>query len=155
GSGKRKIVSWDEAYDDIVEGSKDLGTPGLKELAAYVPEDDVMADREKVKSDDMSQSGLDKKSKDVLIDTEQHDFDHKVNPISFMVGERREFMERFVQRSLASANYYHHGGICGISSVVGNTRSYTEGTNKKRQYADIENALFLLVWGTNPMVANK
>ena len=155
GSGKWKIVSWDEAYDEIVEGSKDLGTPGLKELAAYVPEDDVMADWEKVKSDDMSQSDFDKKYKDVLIDTEHPDFGPKVNQISFMVGDRRDFMERFVQRSLASANYYHHGGICGISSVVGNTRSYTEGTNKKRQYADIENALFLLVWGTNPMVANK
>ncbi|MYL61493.1 molybdopterin-dependent oxidoreductase, partial [Virgibacillus halodenitrificans] len=41
-------------------------------------------------------------------------------------------------------------------SVVGNTRSYSGAEKKKkRQYADIENTLFLLVWGTNPMVANK
>src|SRR5699024_4173523 len=114
GSGKWKIVRWDEAYDEIVEGSKDLGTPGLKELAAYVPEDDVMADWEKVKSDDMLQSDFDKKYKDVLIDREHPDFGAKVNQISFMVGDRRDFMERVVQRSLASASYYHHGGICGI-----------------------------------------
>src|SRR5699024_3532363 len=97
-----------------------------------------------------------KKYKDSLIDTRHPDFGPKVNQISFMVGDRRDFMERFITNSLGTKNYYHHGGICGISSVVGNTRSYSASEKvKKRQYADIENTLFLLVWGSNPMVANK
>lgn len=155
GSGKWKVISWEEAYEEIVEGSSDLNTPGLRELSTFVPEEEVMGDWEKVKSGKMSQSDFDDKYKDSLIDTNHPDFGPKVNQVAFMVGNRRDFMERFINHSLGSNNYYHHGGICGISSVVGNTRSYSDGTNKKRQYADIENTLFLLVWGTNPMVANK
>src|SRR5690625_2821298 len=156
GSGKWETISWDEAYDEIVNGSPSLGTPGLKDLAVYAPEDEVMDDWEKVQKDEMTFDEFDKKYKDVLIDTEHPDFGPKVNQIAFMVGDRRDFMERFILRSLGSHNYYHHGGICGISSVVGNMRSYSGVEKKKqRQYADIENTLFLLVWGTNPMVATK
>ncbi|HLR69722.1 MAG TPA: molybdopterin-dependent oxidoreductase [Virgibacillus sp.] len=156
GSGKWKSVSWDEVYEEIVNGSSDLGTPGLKELAQYIPEEEVMKDWEKVQNEDMTFEEFDKKYKDSLIDTRHPDFGPKVNQISFMVGDRRDFMERFITNSLGTKNYYHHGGICGISSVVGNTRSYSASEKvKKRQYADIENTLFLLVWGSNPMVANK
>lgn len=156
GSGKWKSISWDEAYEEIVNGSADLNTPGLKDLAQYVPEDEVMADWEKVNNDEMTFDAFDQKYKDTLIDTSHPDFGPKVNQITFMVGDRRDFMERFILQSLGSKNYYHHGGICGISSVVGNIRSYSASEKKKkRQYADIENTLFLIVWGTNPMVANK
>lgn len=155
GSGKWQRISWEEAYDEIVNGSKDLKTPGLKELSAFVPEEEVMEDWEKVNSKSMDFADFDKKYHDVLVDTNHPDFGPKVNQVTFMVGDRRDFMERFILNSLGSNNYYHHGGICGISSVVGNTRSYSGEKPKKRQYADIENALFLLVWGTNPMVANK
>nr|WP_246569669.1 molybdopterin-dependent oxidoreductase [Lentibacillus saliphilus] len=155
GSGKWKVISWEEAYDEIVEGSKDLGTPGLKELSAYVPEEGVMADWEKVKKGTMTQAAFDQKYKDVLVDTKHPDFGPKVNQVTFMVGDRRDFVQRFISNSLGSKNYYHHGGVCGISSVIGNVRSYSGQKKKKRQYADIDNTLFLLVWGTNPMVANK
>lgn len=155
GGGKWRVISWEEAYEEIVEGSKDLQTPGLRELSVYVGEEEVMDDWEKVQDNKLSQSDFDSKYQDLLVDTNHPDFGPKVNQVTFMIGDRRDFMERFIQNSLGSKNYYHHGGICGISSVVGNSRSYSEGTNKKRQYADIENTLFLLVWGTNPMVANK
>ncbi|MEF2292745.1 molybdopterin-dependent oxidoreductase [Virgibacillus dokdonensis] len=155
GSGKWQTVSWEEAYDEIVNGSKTLSTPGLKELAAHAPQEEVMQDWEKVKQEEMTFNDFDQKYKDVLIDTEHPDFGPKVNQIAFMIGDRRDFMERFILRSLGSNNYYHHGGICGISSVVGNTRSYAGEKAKKRQYADVDHSLFLLVWGTNPMVANK
>ncbi|WP_066174878.1 molybdopterin-dependent oxidoreductase [Bacillus marinisedimentorum] len=155
GSGKWKTVSWDEVYNEIINGSKDLGTPGLKELSAYVPEEPVMADWEKVKSGEMPAAEFDKKYKDVLIDTKHPDLGPKVNQIGFMVGDRRDFTERFMLKSLGTANYYHHGGVCGISSVMGNVRSYSGGKKKKRQYADLENTLYLIVWGTNPLVANK
>ncbi len=155
GSGKWKTVSWEQAYEEIVNGSKDLGTPGLKDLNAYIAEEPVMADWEKVKSGEMAFADFDKKYKDVLIDTKHPDFGPKANQIAFMVGDRRDFMERFILQSLGSNNYYHHGGVCGMSSVMGNVRSYSGKKKKKRQYADIENTLFLVVWGTNPMVANK
>lgn len=155
GSGKWEVVSWDQAYDEIVGGSKSLKTPGLKELSAFVPEEEVMEDWNDVKSENMTQDEFDRKYKDVLVDTKHPDFGPKVNQVTFMVGDRRDFMQRFINKSLGSKNYYHHGGVCGISSVIGNARSYSEGNAKKRQYADIENTLFLLVWGTNPMVANK
>nr|WP_156645322.1 molybdopterin-dependent oxidoreductase [Lentibacillus sp. JNUCC-1] len=155
GSGKWKVVSWDEAYDEIVNGSEDLGSPGLKELSAYVSEEGVMADWDKVKSGTMTQETFDSKYQEVLVDTKHPDFGPKVNQVTFMVGDRRDFVQRFISNSLGSKNYYHHGGVCGISSVIGNVRSYSGEKKKKRQYADIENTLFLLVWGTNPMVANK
>ncbi|MEI3612234.1 molybdopterin-dependent oxidoreductase [Pseudogracilibacillus sp. SO30301A] len=156
GSGKWKTISWEEAYDEIVHGSKELDTPGLKELAVYVSEDEVMEDWEKVEKNEMTFDAFDQKYNDVLIDTNHPDFGPKVNQIAFMVGDRRDFMERFILQSLGSNNYYHHGGICGISSVVGTMRSYSGVEKKKqRQYADVDHTLFLLVWGTNPMVANK
>src|SRR5699024_8085200 len=156
GSGKWKTITWEEAYDEIVKGSKELGTPGLEELAIYADQEEVMGDWESVKEGQMEFDEFDKKYKDVLIDTKHPDFGPKVNEIGFMVGDRRDFMERFIEQSLGTANYYHHGGICGISSVMGSQRSYSHGNkNKQRQYADIENTLFLIVWGTNPMVANK
>ncbi|MYL60295.1 molybdopterin-dependent oxidoreductase, partial [Virgibacillus halodenitrificans] len=156
GSGKWKTITWEEAYDEIVNGSKDLQTPGLKQIAAYVPEESVMEDWNKVKTGEMSQADFDAKYSDKLVDTRHPDFGPKVNQVTFMVGDRRDFMQRFINSSLGTNNYYHHGGVCGISSVVGNTRSYSGAEKKKkRQYADIENTLFLLVWGTNPMVANK
>lgn len=156
GSGKWKSVSWEDAYEEIVNGSSDLGTPGLNELAKFIPQEEVMNDWDKVNDDKMSFDDFDKKYKDSLIDTKHPDFGPKVNQISFMVGDRRDFLERFITESLGTKNYYHHGGICGISSVVGNIRSYSASEKKKkRQYADIENTLFLLVWGANPMVANK
>ncbi|WP_284139153.1 MULTISPECIES: molybdopterin-dependent oxidoreductase [unclassified Virgibacillus] len=156
GSGKWKTVSWEQAYDEIVNGSKDLNTPGLKDLMAYVPEEEVMSDWEKVTNKEMEFEAFDNKYKDKLINTNHPDFGPKVNQVAFMVGDRRDFMERFILQSVGSKNYYHHGGICGISSVTGNVRSYSASEKKKkRQYADIENTLFLIVWGTNPMVANK
>ncbi|SEA92580.1 Molybdopterin oxidoreductase [Thalassobacillus cyri] len=156
GSGKWKTITWDQAYEEIINGSKDLQTPGLKELSAFVPEEEVMNDWEKVKQNKMEFDAFDEKYRDVLIDTNHPDFGPKANQVTFMVGDRRDFMERFIQQSLGSKNYYHHGGVCGISSVTGNVRSYSASEKKKkRQYADVENTLFLLVWGTNPMVANK
>ncbi|MCF6092484.1 molybdopterin-dependent oxidoreductase [Microaerobacter geothermalis] len=155
GSGKWKTITWEQAYDEIINGSKDLNTPGLKDIWAYIPQKPVMDDWEKVKNGDMTFSEFDQKYKDVLIDTKHPDFGPKANQIAFMLGDRRDFISRLILNSFGSINYEHHGGVCGVSSVIGNVRSYSNGKKKKRQYADVDHALFLIVWGSNPLVANK
>ncbi|MBS8266682.1 tetrathionate reductase subunit A [Mesobacillus boroniphilus] len=155
GSGVWKTVSWEEAYKEILEGSKDLNTPGLKEMWKYVPEAAVMADWDQLKAGEMTKAEFDKKYKDVLIDTNHPDLGPKANQIAVMAGHRREFIERLAAGSLGTANYYDHGGYCGITSVMGNVRSHDSEKPKKRMIPDYDNAEMVIVWGTNPMVANR
>ncbi|MBZ4686482.1 MAG: molybdopterin oxidoreductase, molybdopterin-binding subunit [Clostridiales bacterium] len=154
GSGKFKSISWQQAITEIVEGS-DLGTPGLKDIWAYVSKEQVMADWEKVKNGELSQEKFDELYKDKLIDTRHPDFGPKSNQVVSLVGDRRDFIQkRFWSKSLGSVNTIHHGGICGMSGVQGNIHSFTGG-KKKRMYSDVDNAEFVIIWGTDPFVANK
>lgn len=155
GSGVWKTITWEQAYKEILEGSSDLKTPGLKSIWSYVPEAAVMADWTKVESGEMKQEEFDKKYKDVLIDTKHPDLGPKANQIAVMAGHRREFIERLAGGSLGTANFYDHGGYCGITSVMGNVRSHDSEKPKKRMIPDYENAEMVIVWGTNPMTANR
>ncbi|MDN5322114.1 MAG: hypothetical protein PWQ67_568 [Clostridia bacterium] len=154
-SGKFKTISWEQAIKEIVEGSSDLGTPGLKDLWAYVSQEQVMDDWKKVEQGEMTKEEFTQLYKDKLIDTNHPDFGPKSNQIISMVGDRRDFIQdRFWNLSLGSINTIHHGGICGISSVFGNIRSFS-GKQKKRMYSDVDHADFIILWGTDPFVANK
>lgn len=155
GSGKFKSISWEKAIQEIVEGSSDLKTPGLKELWAYVPEEKVMIDWEKVKKGEMSKEEFAQLYEDKLIDINHPDLGPKANQIISLVGDRRDFIQdRFWNKTLGSKSTIHHGGICGMSGVQGNIRSFT-GTQKKRMYSDVDHAEFIIIWGTDPFVANK
>lgn len=155
GSEQWQSISWEQAYDEIINGSKDLGTPGLKAIWAYVPEEEVMKDWRKVKAGTMSQEAFDKKYKDVLIDTKHPDFGPKANQIACLGGNRRDFMRtRIWEQGIGSVNFDDHGGICGVSSVIGNQNSF-EVNQKRRTYADLDHCEYMLVFGTNPLVANK
>ncbi|MFB6159667.1 MAG: molybdopterin-dependent oxidoreductase, partial [Haloferacaceae archaeon] len=154
GADEWKTISWEQAITEIVEGDDELGHPGLRELWGFAPKDAVMSDWEAVQSGDMSKSTFDEKWGDALIDTDHPDLGPKANQIVDVGGFRRNFIRaRLWKQGLGSINSAHHAGTCGFSSVMGNVRSY--GAPKKRQYPDIENCEYLLVWGTNPMVANK
>ncbi|XJZ28913.1 molybdopterin-dependent oxidoreductase [Bacillota bacterium Lsc_1132] len=155
GSGVWKTITWEQAYKEILEGSTDLGTPGLKQIWAYAPKEQVMGDWEKVKAGTMDKADFAKKYKDILIDTNHPDLGPKSNQIAIMAGHRRDFIERLAEGSLGTANYYDHGGVCGITSVMGNVRSFDAENPKKRMIPDYENAEYVLVWGTNPMTANR
>ncbi|UAC48774.1 molybdopterin-dependent oxidoreductase [Bacillus aquiflavi] len=155
GSGVWKSISWEEAYKEILDGSKTLGTPGLKEIWAYASEDVVMKDWEKVKKGEMEKAVFSAKYEDVLIDTNHPDFGPKSNQIVVMAGHRREFIERLALGSIGTANFFDHGGYCGIMSVMGNVRSHDATKQKKRMIPDYENAELVIVWGTNPLVANR
>ncbi|SEO81359.1 Molydopterin dinucleotide binding domain-containing protein [Halorientalis persicus] len=154
GSGEWKTVSWEQAISDIVEGDEELGHPGLRDLWGYAPQEAVMADWEAVQNGEMEKADFDEKWGDDLIDTDHPDLGPKANQIVDVGGFRRNFIRtRLWHQGLGSINSVHHAGTCGFSSVLGNVRSHD--APKKRQYPDIENCEYLLVWGTNPMVANK
>nr|WP_231751395.1 molybdopterin-dependent oxidoreductase [Halogeometricum sp. CBA1124] len=154
GSGEWKTVSWEQAVTEIVEGDDELGHPGLREMWAHAPKDEVMADWEAVQDGEMAKADFDEKWGDALIDTDHPDLGPKANQIVDVGGFRRNFVRaRLWKQGLGSINSVHHAGTCGFSSVMGNVRSFAG--KKKRQYADVDNCEYLLVWGTNPMVANK
>ncbi|MFU8868413.1 molybdopterin-dependent oxidoreductase, partial [Natronococcus sp.] len=154
GSDEWKTISWEQAIEEIVEGDDELGHDGIRELWGYAPEDEVMDDWEAVQEGDLSREAFDERYEDALIDTDHPDLGPKANQIVDVGGFRRNFIRnRLWHQGLGSTNSIHHGGTCGISGVVGFNRSH-EG-QKQRQYPDIENCEYLLVWGTNPMVANK
>ncbi|WP_267640019.1 molybdopterin-dependent oxidoreductase [Haloarchaeobius amylolyticus] len=154
GSGEWRTISWEQAIEEIVEGDDDLGHPGLRDMWAFAPKEEVMRDWEAVQNDEMAKADFDEKWGDVLIDTDHPDLGPKANQIVDVGGFRRNFIRaRLWKQGLGSVNSIHHAGTCGFSSVMGNVRSF--GGKKKRQFADIENCEYLLVWGTNPMVANK
>jgi anaerobic selenocysteine-containing dehydrogenase len=156
GSGKWQTITWEQAVEEIVNGGKDLGTPGLKESWAYVEEEKVMADWEKVKNGDMTQEEFAAKYQKVLIDPNHPDLGPKANQVVNLAGDRRDFIqERFWEKTVGSINAIHHGGICGISGVFGNIRSFAGAGPKKRMYGDIDHSDFHIVWGTDPFVANK
>lgn len=155
GSGKWQSVNWEQAVKEIVNGS-DLGTPGLKQSWAYVPQKQVMDDWEKVKKGDLSQEEFDKRYIDKLIDTKHPDFGPKANQLVFLAGDRNSFfLDRLWLQSFGSINGINHGGYCGMSGVIGNARSFTAEKPKQRMYGDIDNSQFHIVWGTDPLVANK
>lgn len=156
GSGKWQTISWEEAIQQIVNGSSDLGTPGLQENWAYVEEETVMADWQQVKDGEMSQQEFNEKYQDVLIDPNHPDLGPKSNQLVSLAGDRRDFLqERFWAKTLGSVNAVHHGGICGMSGVFGNIRSFAGAGPKRRMYGDIDHSEFHIVWGTDPFVANK
>lgn len=149
GSDQWKTISWEQAIGEIVHGDDELGHRGLKDMWEYVPQDQVMADRE-----DLGDGEFEAKYEDKLVDTDIPELGPKANQIVDVGGFRRFIIRsRMFHQSLGTINSHHHAGVCGFSSVLGNVRSHAN--KKKRQYSDIENTEYLLVWGTNPMVANK
>ncbi|SEP05715.1 Tat (twin-arginine translocation) pathway signal sequence [Halogranum amylolyticum] len=154
GSGEWRSISWEQALEEIVTGDDSLGHPGIRDMWAFAPEEEVMADWEAVQAGELAKAAFDDKWGDRLIDTDHPDLGPKANQLVDVGGFRRNFIRtRLWSQGLGSINSFHHAGTCGFSSVMGNVRSYA--AKKKRQYADIENCEYLLVWGTNPMVANK
>ena len=154
GSGKWQSVTWNQAIAEITGGAKDLGTPGLRDFWAFAPQEPVLADWEKVKKGELTQEDFDARYKDVLIDTKHPDLGPKSNQLVSINGDRQDFVVRTINQCFGSLNNFDHGGICGVTGVMGNVRSH-EGKQKKRMYADLAHTEYLIVWGTNPMVANK
>ncbi|WP_027415147.1 molybdopterin-dependent oxidoreductase [Aneurinibacillus terranovensis] len=157
GSGRWESITWEQVFKDIIEGNKELGTPGLQSIWAYVPKETVMADWKKVQDKQMEFAEFDKKYRDVLIDTHHPDAGPKANQIVGFGGDRRDFATRFFNSQAGTVNFFDHSSVCGASSGVGNAQSYEVVGKKvkKRLASDIENTEFLIVWGTDPLVSSK
>ncbi|QSG15556.1 molybdopterin-dependent oxidoreductase [Halapricum desulfuricans] len=156
GSEEWQTITWEQAIEEIVGGvdGEHVSHDGLEEMYGYAPREEVMDDWEAVRNGEMDEATFDEKYEETLIDTDHPDLGPKANQIVDVGGFRRNFIRtRLWKQGLGSVNSHHHAGTCGFSSVLGNVRSY--GAGKKRQYPDIENTEYLIVWGTNPMVANK
>ncbi|MCL6522082.1 MAG: molybdopterin-dependent oxidoreductase [Firmicutes bacterium] len=156
GSGRWESITWEEAIREILDGSPKLGTPGLRKLWAFVPEEQVKADLERVKRGEMSQADFEAEYRETLIDPRHPDLGPRANQIACIGGDRGTFVgQRLWNQSLGSVNFFNHGGICGVSGVIGTRRSHQGEQKKDRLYADLEHCDFLIVWGSNPAVANK
>lgn len=155
GSDEWETVDWDTALDEIVHGSPALGTPGIAEWYAFAPKKQVEADVALVESGEMTQEAFDAKWADKLIDTSHPDLGPKSNLFCSAAGDRMFLIgDRLTQQGFGSVNNYNHGGVCGMTGVMANVRTHPT-TNHKRMYADIDHCECLIIWGTEPMTANK
>ena len=155
GSGRWKTITWDEALAGILDGDAELGTPGLRSWYRYAPEDAVMADWEAVQGGTMTVEAFEAAWGDSLIDPKRPDLGPKSNLLAVMGGDRMGLIgARWANKSFGSINQFNHGGTCGVTGVVANVRTHPT-TNYQRMYADIDYCRYLIVWGTEPLTAQK
>lgn len=155
GEGKWKTITWDEALKGILEGDSELGTPGLESWYRYVPQEPVMADWQKVQDGEMTESEFEAAWGEDLIDAKRPELGPKSNLLAILGGDRMQIIgERWALKSFGSINQFNHGGTCGVTGVVGNARSHP-ADGHKRMYADIDYCRYLIVWGTEPLTAQK
>lgn len=155
GSGRWVTVSWEDAVKGILDGDPDLGTPGLRSWWAYAPKEPVMADWAKVKDGSLPVEEFEATWGDKLIDPKRPELGPRSNLLSILGGDRMSLIgERFALQGLGTINQFNHGGICGVTGVVANARMHPT-TGFKRMYADIDHCDYLVVWGTEPLTAQK
>lgn len=155
GSGRWASISWDEALRDILEGNAELGTPGLRETIKFAPKKPVLDDWAQVKAGALSQADFEARWGDRLIDATRPELGPKSNRFAILGGDRMYLIgSRFALQQFGTINQFNHGGTCGVTGVVANARTHpTSGF--QRMYADIDFCRYLVVWGSEPLTANK
>src|SRR5690625_1680567 len=154
GSGEWQTITWEQAISEILEGS-DLGTPGIREWWAYAPEEEVMSDWEKVEDGEMSAEEFEATWGDKLIDPKRPELGPKANQLALITGDRQPLLgEWFINQSFGSTNQFNHGGTCGVTGVQSNVHMLPT-TKHKRMYIDIDYCEYMVVWGTEPLTAQK
>lgn len=155
GSGEWETITWEEALRGIMDGDDKLGTPGINEWYAYVPQGPVMDDWQKVKDGDMTAAEFESAWGDKLMDPKRPELGPRANGLAVMGGDRQPLLQdRWTKQSFGSINAFNHGGTCGVTGVVANARSHPKN-GFKRMYADIDYCRYLIVWGAEPVTANK
>ncbi|SHG30473.1 Molybdopterin oxidoreductase [Desulfacinum infernum DSM 9756] len=130
GSGKWKTITWEQAYEEIINGGDLFGeghVDGLKAIRSFDP-----------------------------IDPEAPELGPKANQLCFMPGRiehgRKEFTDRWFHDCFGTVNKrLDHTSICETSHHVGIDLCFD---NKHHTKPDIMNAEYILFFGTTPYEAN-
>jgi anaerobic selenocysteine-containing dehydrogenase len=130
GAGKWKTITWDQAYDEIINGGDLFGeghVDGLKAIRSFDP-----------------------------IDPQAPELGPKANQLCFMAGRiqhgRKEFTDRWFEDCFGTVNRRNdHTSICETSHHVGLSLCFKGSTHIK---PDIMSAEYILFFGTTPYEAN-
>ena len=181
GSGKWKVISFDQAIDEIVNGGKlfaDIGDdrvyPGFKDVfklkdARLAKE--MAADVAAIRAGRMTVQEFKQKHSahlDLLIDPDHPDLGPKNNQFVFMAGRiehgRKEYAKRFTFGGLGSINWYAHTTICEQAHHIAYKYATAQWVEKLGKYSwkkgkdhmkpDFEGAEFVIFWGTGFAEAN-
>ncbi|SEA77414.1 Anaerobic selenocysteine-containing dehydrogenase [Desulfuromusa kysingii] len=177
GANKWKVVPFDQAIKEVVEGGKifaDIGedrhVEGLKDIyaqrdaaaAAAMSKDWKSVAGGKMRVDDFKKKHA--ASLDSLIDPEHPDLGMKNNQFVFQAGRiehgRKELGKRFMYNSFGSVNFFEHTTICEQSHHIafwGASNQYKNGKwggGKTHMKPDTLNSEFNIYFGTSPFEAN-
>ncbi|RMF57226.1 MAG: molybdopterin oxidoreductase, partial [Calditrichaeota bacterium] len=179
GENKWKVISFDEAVKEIVEGGKLFAdvpgeenrvVPGLKDL--YKMRDPKLAkqmasDAKAVGKGKMSVSEFKRKYSqqlNLLIDPNHPDFGPVNNQFVFMAGRiehgRKEFAKRWLNGGFGSVNWYEHTTICEQSHHIAYAKMTDQykggkwGKGKHHMKPDLYNSEFVIFFGTGAFEAN-
>ncbi len=130
GSGKWKSITWDTAYDEMINGGNLFGegpVEGLKAIRSFDP-----------------------------IDPKAPELGPKANQLVFMPGRiehgRKEFTDRFFKDTFGTINYrLDHTSICETSHHVGLALNFHGSSHTK---PDIRHAEYIIFFGAAPYEAN-
>ena len=138
GSGKWKRISWDQAIDEIINGGDLFGEGHVDGLAAI-------------------------RDLDTPIDPNAPELGPKANQLVYSVGRsehgRKEFTDRWFKSSFGTTNKrLDHTSICETSHHVGYElllqKGGLGGKPKNHLKPDIENAEYIIWFGSSPIEAN-
>jgi len=130
GSGKWKSITWDQAYDEIINGGNLFGeghVDGLKAIRSFDP-----------------------------IDPDRPELGPKANQLVFMPGRiehgRKEFTDRWMRDAYGTVNKrLDHTSICETSHHVGLALCFHKAHHTK---PDIKHAEYIIFFGAAPYEAN-
>lgn len=131
GSGKWKTITWEQAYNEIINGGDLFGEGPVEGLAAL-------------------------RDLQTPIDPEAPELGPKANSVVFMPGRiehgKKEFTDRWFKNAFGTVNNrLDHTSICETSHHVGLSLCFEGSTHIK---PDIMNAQYILFFGTSPYEAN-
>ena len=179
GENKWKVIPFDQAIKEIVEGGKLFAdvpgeenrvVPGLKDIYKLRDQElsyNMAVDAKKVAKGTMTVEAFKKKYRqhlDVLIDPDHPDFGPVNNQFLFVAGRiehgRKEFAKRWMKGGFGSINWWEHTTICEQSHHIAYSKMTDQykkgkwGKGKHHMKPDLYNSEFVIFFGTGAFEAN-
>ncbi|MBT5532256.1 molybdopterin-dependent oxidoreductase [Candidatus Poribacteria bacterium] len=169
GSGEWETIPFDRFIDEVTQGGQlfqgigdSRSYPGFDEVVALRDTDlskAMAADAKAVGTGDMTVADFKTKYADhvdKLIDPDHPDLGPKNNGFVFDAGRiehgRKELMKWFTKQSVGSPNAFEHTTICEQSHHI--AYDAMTGGNNHHMKPDLQNAEFVIFWGTGAYTAN-